>query len=138
MSGITVIFLIRHGEVSWERQYAACQSYIERRGYEVVATAHSEADVLGLLREADRVASVVIAAYDLPGDEHLQTAVAAAGGRLEYCRTPRHRPPPTEEPGRDTGEIVRLMASHGGTLDEIVRLLGIPLERVRSILRRQR
>lgn len=137
MAGIRAILLVRSSGVSWERQYAACRTYVERHGYEIVATARSEEDVVGLLR--DGAAEVVVAAYDVSGDDHLRSLVESARGRLEYCRTPRRSPPPEPEPaGPGTDEIVRRMARRGGTVDEIVRLLGLPLERVRAILRRQR
>lgn len=143
MAGIRTIFLIRRGTVSWERQYAACHDYVERHGYEIVATARKDDDVISLLRA--HLAEVVVAAYDLAGDGRLRGLIAHAGGRLEYCRPQRHHPPPPAEPepeaeqlGHDTGEIVRRMARRGGTVDEIVRLLGVPIERVTQILRQKR
>lgn len=116
-----------------QRQFAACRPYVERHGYVIVSVTNDPDAALALL-ESD-VAQVIVAAIDRPNDGELARLAQGAGGRLEYCRAPRRRPRPPADPD---AEIIVRMATRGGTEDEIVRLLGVPAERVREILRRHR
>lgn len=130
---IPAVLLQRPG-VDWERQYAACRPYVERHRYVIVSITDDPDAALAMLEAGE--ALVIVAAIDLPGDHELERLACGAGGRLEYCRPPRHRPEPAVDGA--TGEIVNRMARNGGTPAEISRLLGLTLERVREILRRHR
>lgn len=129
---VRAVLLQRPG-VDWERQYAACRPYAERHGYVIVSITDDPDAALALLESGD--AHVIVAAIDRPNDAELARLARGAGGRLEYCRPPRHRPKPAGDPD---AEVVLRMASRGGSVEEIARLLGVPLERVVGILRRQR
>jgi hypothetical protein len=129
MSGERAIVLHRPGRISWDRQVRACMAYAGQHGYELGSVVRSKDEAVRLIREG--LAKLVLAATAVDDDGPFAQAVELAGGRLEYCRG-RPRRPPVE---RDTEEIVRRLSRHEETSGDIAKLLGLPLQRVRDILR---
>lgn len=109
------------------RQYAASRRYLTAKGYEVVSMAPDGAAALALVRAG--LVAAVLAAIDGAGDAELVAAVEAAGGTFAYTRSPsrRHYPDPA-------AEFVLRMHQLGTSAGEIARLLGLPAERVRTIV----
>jgi len=132
MSGERAIVLHRPGRIGWDRQVRACMAYASQHGYELGSVVRCKDEAVRLIR--DGLAKLVLAAAAADDDGPFVEAVEAAGGRLEYCRG-RSLRPAEDRPGRDTAEIVRRLSRHEETSGEIAKLLGLPLQRVRDILR---
>jgi hypothetical protein len=135
------LVLQRAGRVPWERQVSVCMSYVDRRGYEPLRTiARSDAEAVHLVQA--RVADLVVAAHQMPGDPVLAAQLEAAGGRLEYCRGGRapHRRQGSAltGPGHTTDDIVIAAIQRGSTPEQIHNVLDISLERIRQIVQRLR
>jgi hypothetical protein len=127
------VILRRPGDIVPERQYAICARHADRHHYRIVSLTDREEDAVALVRLGE--AEVVVTAFDTPRDDRLLFLVGEAGGRMEYCRPPRHRK--LSLPGHNTDEIILRMLNNGGLIADVVRLLGVPLQRVRSVLTRQ-
>lgn len=131
------LVLQRAGDIAWERQVAICINYVDRRGYQPLRTiARTDAQAVHLVQA--RVADLVVASHQMPGDPVLSAQIEAAGGRLEYCRG--GRPPHRKQasaltgPGHTTDEIVIDAAARGAGPEQIHAVLGVSLERIRRIL----
>jgi len=75
----------------------------------------------------DGQAAAVLVAIEGRDDGELRAAVEAAGGVFAYTRSPSRRRPDPEV------QFVVRMHELGTPINEIARLLGLPVERVRSI-----
>ena len=132
MSHEKAIVLHRPGRIGWDRQVRACMAYAGQHGYELAGVVRSKDDAVRLVR--DGLAALVIAAAEGDDDEQFAEAVRSAGGRLEYCRGRRRRPS-EEASGRDSSEIAQRMHELGESTEEIARMLRLPVQRIRDLLR---
>lgn len=123
---VRAVLICRAG-VAAMRQYAATRAYASDKGYEVVSMAPDGAAALALVRAG--LVAVVLAAIDGSGDDELRAAVSAAGGTFAYTRAPcrRHHPDPA-------AQFVLRMYQLGTPAGDIARLLGLPIDRVRTTL----
>lgn len=132
------VILVRPGtKRSEERQIAACMQYAAKlpKPYSPEALAYRPEDAAAVVRWHH--ATVVIAAYDVVGDEEVEQLIADVGGRLEYTRPPRHRrPPPPQE--ASTEALVMAAFRRGLSPGHINTLLGVPLDRIKAIIDRVR
>jgi hypothetical protein len=132
--GTKALIYVQSGDVSVGKQTTECLRYAMAHGWSfAIVPAGALREAVRLIREGQ--ATLLLLAY---GDEHLSEIVQAveeAGGSVEVCH-PGHagRAPAGQVPDA----MVIRMAEHGGTPEEIVRLLGVAEDRVRRILDRTR
>lgn len=129
--GRAVIFVRPYGP-SAEQQHVACLDHCHRRGYRSDSLCHRGTDAAALV-EAGEV-DVVVTAYDEPDDAGLIQRIAAAGGRLEYVRTPARPPRQVVE----VDQVAVRLAATGASPETIADILGRPVQEIRVALSRSR
>lgn len=129
MSMIALIY-VHHGSVAAHKQIQLCLEYALARGWPIsIVPAGAWREAVRLIREGR--ASVLLMAYSDKRDREIVREVEDAGGSVEFCRPGGPGDAPA---GHDTEEIVLRMHGRGGTIEQIVRLLGVAEGRVRQIL----
>lgn len=136
MSMIALIY-VHHGTVAAHKQIELCLAYALAKGWGIsYVRPGAWREAVRLIREGR--ARVLLMAYLDDQSREIVRAVEEVGGSVELCHAGHAagRPPLTGETlgGHDTGEIVLRMHERGGTIEQIVRLLGVAEGRVRQIL----
>lgn len=137
--GLRALIYIQSGTVAAAKQTTACLRWAMDHGYQFsIVRAGAWMEAVRLIREGD--ADILLLAY-AGGEAAAQiiAAVEAVGGRVETCRGGHRAPAPKPllEPGHTTDELVINAAKRGFGPDQIHAFLGVPLERIRLILRRR-
>jgi hypothetical protein len=132
--GTKALIYVQPGSVSAFKQTKLCLGYAMARGWSFAIVP------AGAWRQAVRLISegqadvLLMATHENEATDEIVRAVEDAHGEVVFCRPPREH---KRRSGHNTDEIISLMLARGGTVAEIVRLLDVPVQRVREILRRR-
>lgn len=121
-----VLLLLAVLHLDAQRQQRLLLEYADRHGYRLAAVAFDRGAALALLH--DHLAEVIVAVFEVPDVQGLGTLAEAEGGRLEYVRPPRLRPP------AQPLDLVVQMYRRGAEPALVARLLDLPLTEVRRRL----
>jgi hypothetical protein len=116
MISTTAVIFIHQCGVPAELQESACLEYCQRKQYTVDSVCSEPGDAAALVESGS--AGVIVAAFRRSEDRAMGQRVHAAGGRVEYTRTP-----PAARP-LDSDDLAAALHERGNTVEQIAQMLG--------------